>query len=98
MIGFPDDAAHVILFCGDIALVPALTDDGFYGLFQIEAFRAGEGNVVLRVKVVFSGNLARDATYIGICLNTSGVDAEGDFALLEGGGIVICFFRLLRGR
>ncbi len=90
------DSSHVVFLARYGAQVAALPHHGLYGLLDAEALRSGEGDVVLRVEVVFRGYQPGDAAHIGVRLHSPLVDAEGNLPLLERGGVIVGLLGLLR--
>ncbi len=57
----------------------------------MKAFRSGDGNILLRIKIIFRGHLANNASHISIRLDQTLIDTERYLPLLKSGGIIISF-------
>ncbi len=61
----------------------------------MEALLAAQGNIVLRVEIIFRGNLSHDSPHIGIRRHAPPVDTESNLSLLEGRGVITRLLPLL---
>lgn len=74
-----DDTSHVIFFTSDITEIATVSYDCLDGLLHIEALRSGQGDVILRVKIIFRCHLSDDTADIGIRLYRTTIYTQCDF-------------------
>ena len=88
VFGFSDDTSHVVFFTGDITEIATVSYDCLDGLLHIKALRSGQGDVILRVKIIFRCHLAYDTADIGIRLYRTTIYTQCDFTFLEAGCVI----------